>query len=183
MGTVAHYPMTILARITEFGLACLLGCAVNVDPGAFVFDAHAVVDSLSFDTWLPNEEATSLMFLPGWASVPLYTNFDVTLGVLCNGSLVDVEVGFALLVDDVVGHPPQVTIGVPSTLTCPSTVTLTGSASDADNDLESVRWMVDGVLLDDSVTAIPFTQGHTLNLVGRDARGATKTAKKVVGCG
>ena len=56
------------------------------------------------------------------------------------------------------------------------------SVSDADSDLASVRWRVDGVLMQYGITSMAFTQAHLLELVVRDARGATVTAKKNVGC-
>jgi hypothetical protein len=71
---------------------------------------------------------------------------------------------------------------VPSTLTCPQTRALTGTASDADSDLASVRWLVDDVLLSASTTSMEFTQDHDLTAVVRDARGATRTVTKHVDC-
>ncbi|MBK8720226.1 MAG: hypothetical protein IPN32_36815 [Deltaproteobacteria bacterium] len=71
---------------------------------------------------------------------------------------------------------------MPSTVTCPSTVSLTIDTDDAEADIASVRWRVDGVLLDDALTSIPFTQAHELTAIVRDARGATTTVRKSIAC-
>jgi hypothetical protein len=54
--------------------------------------------------------------------------------------------------------------------------------SDADGDLESVRWYADGVLLAPGLTSMPFTGPHVLRAVARDDRGARKTATKSISC-
>ena len=45
-----------------------------------------------------------------------------------------------------------------------------------------LRWIVDGVLLENSNPTIPFTQAHEITAVVRDARGATTTDTKLIAC-
>ena len=102
--------------------------------------------------------------------------------VPCGDDEIDVLVWWGYSGVGVEDHPPQATIGVPSAVACPSTRTLSKSLYDADGDLASARWFVDGVLMQGGITSMAFTQAHQLKLVARDARGATTTAIKNVGC-
>jgi hypothetical protein len=79
-------------------------------------------------------------------------------------------------------QPPALTITTPATVTCPSTLNLTASTSDADGDFDEVRWYVDGVLLSPSTTSFTMTGQHPLTAVAYDDRGAATTATKVVNC-
>ncbi len=151
-------------------------------PGGLVFEAHTVVDDLEFDTLLPNDHGASMMFNAGWATLPYYGNFEVTFDLPCNGEMADIEASFGLVATSWIGSPPTGSITVPSTVTCPSTRALTTTGSDAQNDVVSVRWKVDGVLLAAGVTSMPFTRAHTLQAIVRDSRGATKTLTKSVTC-
>ena len=150
--------------------------------GGLVFDAHTVVEGLSFDTVLPIEHGVGFMFEAGWATIPAYGKFEVTLDVPCNGILAEVSATFDVVASSWLGSPPEAEITVPSTVACPSTVSLTVDTDDAEADIASVRWRVDGVPLDDALTSIPFTQAHELAAIVRDARGATTTVRKSVAC-
>lgn len=151
--------------------------------GGLVFDAHTVVDDLEFDTFMPIEEGVGMMFDAGWAIVPAYAKFDVTLDVPCNGDIVEVESSFELIATSWLGSPPEAEITVASEVECPTSVALTVSTSDVENDVDSIRWLVDGVLIDSNVTTLPFTQAHDLTAIVRDGRGATTTVRKHVACG
>jgi hypothetical protein len=152
-------------------------------PGGLSFDAHTVIDAtLELDTYLPIEEKVGLMFNDGWATVPAYGNFEVTFDLPCNGETIDFSAIFWLTATSWVGSPPEGVITIPNSVTCPSTVSLTASTSDAEYDVTSVRWRVDDVLLDEAVTAVDFTQAHDLTAVIHDSRGATTTVTKHVAC-
>jgi hypothetical protein len=152
-------------------------------PGALVFDAHTVVDTIPIDTFLPNQDGVTMKFNAGWAQVPLYSHFEVSIDLPCNGEIVPVSAWFGLADDEVLDSPPSgVAITVPNTLTCPQTRALTGTASDTDNDIASVRWIVDDVLLAPGTTSMAFTRDHDLTAIVRDARGATRTVHKHVDC-
>lgn len=71
---------------------------------------------------------------------------------------------------------------MPSTVSCPDTIDLDYTAFDYDDDIESVRWLVDGVLMASSVTTLDFTTGHELTAIVRDERGATHTDTETVTC-
>jgi hypothetical protein len=57
-----------------------------------------------------------------------------------------------------------------------------GSRGDPDGDYDSLRWIVDGVLLEEIWPTIPFTESHEIKAVLRDSRGATGTATKAIAC-
>jgi hypothetical protein len=113
--------------------------------------------------------------------VPRFSHFEIAIDLRCNGEIVSVSGWFGPVDDEIVGSPPTgVAITVPSTLTCPQTRALTGTASDADSDLASVRWKVDDVLLSASTTSTTFTQDHERTAMVTDSRGATRTVSKYV---
>ncbi len=150
--------------------------------GGLVFDAHTVVDGSRFDTALPTQHGVGFMFEAGWANIPAYGKFEVTLDVPCNGIVAEVAATFDIIATAWLGSPPEVEITVPATVGCPDDVALTLDVDDAESDVTSVRWRVDGVLLDDALTSVPFTQSHELTAIVRDSRGATTTARKQVDC-
>jgi hypothetical protein len=147
-----------------------------------VFDAHTEVDGASFDTFLPSDHGVGFMFDAGWANIPAYGKFDVQLDVPCNGVLADVKASFDVIATSWLGAPPDGEITVAGAVACPTSVALTVDADDPDDDIASVRWKLDGVLLDAAVTAVEFTQSHELTAVLRDGRGATTTLHKHVEC-
>jgi hypothetical protein len=67
-------------------------------------------------------------------------------------------------------------------VTCPSSVDLDAIASDPDDDLDTVRWYIDDVLMSASTTSVTFTQGHTVRAVAYDERSATTTAIETIAC-
>jgi len=98
---------------------------------------------------------------------------------------IPVEGSFSLVLDvsgGVVESPPSVTIDIPSTVSCPSSVDLDATASDPDGDLDVVRWYVDDVLIDGATTSLTFTEQHEVRAVAFDDRGAATTATKTVDC-
>ncbi|MBK8240979.1 MAG: hypothetical protein IPK74_36135 [Deltaproteobacteria bacterium] len=100
----------------------------------------------------------------------------------CNGGTTDVIARLDLRSTTATGVPPTAAITVPNQVTCGVSRALTATVSDANNDLVSTRWLVDGKLLAASVTSVVFTETHELAVRARDARGATTTVKKVVSC-
>ncbi|MBX7082991.1 MAG: hypothetical protein K1X88_27545 [Nannocystaceae bacterium] len=150
--------------------------------GGLVFDAHTVVDGLAFDTALPTQHGVGFMFEAGWANIPAYGKFEVTLDVPCNGILAEVSATFDVIATSWLGSPPEAEITVPATVACPDDIALAIDVDDAESDVASVRWRVDGVLLDDALTSVPFTRSHALTAIVRDSRGATTTVRKQVDC-
>ncbi|HWB77895.1 MAG TPA: hypothetical protein VG755_23175 [Nannocystaceae bacterium] len=80
------------------------------------------------------------------------------------------------------GEPPAIAIDVPSEVSCPDSIPLDHTKSDQEQDIASLRWRVDGVLMEEGTTAVDFTGPHTLTAIVRDERGATRTATKAIAC-
>ncbi len=150
--------------------------------GSIVLAAEGVVDGVPFHIRRPNAEPVYLRAGQAWTLLQGTDGAWLEFSVPCGDDSADVLVwwGYSgVALDD---SPPTATITLPSAVTCPSTRVLTKSVSDADGDLASVRWRVDGVLMSAATTSMTFTQAHQLELVARDARGATTIARKTVGC-
>lgn len=151
-------------------------------PGALMFEAEGVVDGLPFASRRPTQEPLYMRAAAGWSMVQGTDGAWLEFTAPCGEESAEVLVWWGYNTVAVDEHPPYASIGVPSTISCPSTPTLTGTASDLDADIVSKRWFVDGVLLEDETTQLHFTQSHTLRLEVRDARGATASAEKAVVC-
>jgi hypothetical protein len=147
-----------------------------------VIDAEGVVDGVPFHVRRPNQESLKLRAGQAWVLMQGADGASLEFSVPCGEDEIEVLVWLGYNNVAIADFPPQATIGGPANATCPSTWTFAKSVSDADGDLASVRWRVDGVLMDDAITSMPFTQPHLLELVVRDARGATVTQQKNVGC-
>jgi phage baseplate assembly protein gpV len=61
-------------------------------------------------------------------------------------------------------------------------VDLDVDASDVEYDIASVRWEVDGVLLDGSVEELEINAAHDIRVTVRDARGATTVDTHEIVC-
>ena len=151
-------------------------------PGALVLRSEGHLDGVPFEVRRPNQAALKLRAGQAWVLMQGADGASLEFSVPCGDDEIDVLVWWGYSGVGVEDHPPQATIGVPSAVACPSTRTLSKSLYDADGDLASARWFVDGVLMQDGLTSMAFTQAHQLKLVARDARGATTTAIKNVGC-
>ena len=66
--------------------------------------------------------------------------------------------------------------------TCGIATSLAANATDPDGDLESVRWLVDGVLMSAATTSMTFAGSHELRAVATDERGAATTASPAPPC-
>lgn len=152
-------------------------------PGALVFDASGVVDGVPFSMRRPTQEPVYIRALDGWSQLQGPDGAWLEFAVPCGeDEVADVLVWWTYSSVNVEEHPPYAEINVPNTVPCPSTVALSKAVSDVDGDLASVRWFVDGVLMEDGITQLAFTQGHELRLVATDARGATRTDVEVKTC-
>ena len=68
-------------------------------------------------------------------------------------------------------------------MSCPDDLALTLQwGTDPDLDYESLRWIVDGVLLEDEYPTLTMTQSHEITAILRDSRGATGSATTTVAC-
>lgn len=80
------------------------------------------------------------------------------------------------------GRPPSGTITTSEWVPCNQPTTLSANVSDPEMDVDQIRWFVDDVLLDESVTAVQFYDGAVLKLRVRDERGATTVDTKTIQC-
>lgn len=150
--------------------------------GALALEADGVVDTEPFHALGPARRDFEFVAADGWAQMQGIGGAYVELSMPCGEGVVDVVAWLGFSAVGWPGERPSVTIEVDDEVTCPSTVMLEKTAADQENDIASVRWRVDGVLLDGAVTEIPFTEAHDLTAIVRDERGATYTKSKAVTC-
>ena len=152
-------------------------------PGGLVVDTTFDVDGEHFTTRRPNRATVTVDADDGTFSA---SNLAVTMRVPCNNSMATIT---ALLDLEDPGSgpplesPPSIQILNGTTVTCGQPTTLAASASDPDGDLDEVRWVVDGVLIDAATNQLTFTGPHTLEAFARDDRGATSTDRIQIQCG
>lgn len=153
-------------------------------PGGLVLEADGVVDEVPFSSRRPIEEPVFLDAADGLLWFQGLHGFKVDFQVPCNGLLADVDVWWQLEDDEVLEGPPSLGIGhLPSTIACPDDLPLTLAwSADPEEDYASLRWIVDGVLLEETWPTISFTEAHEITAVLRDARGATGRATKTIFC-
>ncbi|HRI10540.1 MAG TPA: hypothetical protein PKW35_22120 [Nannocystaceae bacterium] len=110
----------------------------------------------------------------------------VILDVPCNDSTAKVTATFTVHSKSgdggPLGRPPEVKNTTSATGPCGVARALTATVSDPDDDADSLRWRVDGVLMAPGMTSMIVTKAHTLEAIGRDTRGAAATARKQVSC-
>lgn len=155
---------------------------VGFPPGGLVLEGIGVVDEIPFHVVRPIEQSVYLEISDGWPVVLGVGGFQLEFEVPCNGAIADVTVWWDFEGTDLPDGPPIAVIDVPSTASCPTDIDLESSSEDPDEDIVSERWLVDGVLIDGTMTSIPLTTSHELTLITRDARGATSTATQSVTC-
>lgn len=103
--------------------------------------------------------------------------------VPCDETVSTVKLWWSFEEDQIVESPPNVGLSLPDTVDCPDDLELTlATGTDPDDDLASLEWVVDGVLMSDEWPTLDFTQAHEITAVLRDARGATASDTKTVTC-
>ncbi|MBK8234807.1 MAG: DUF1929 domain-containing protein [Deltaproteobacteria bacterium] len=150
--------------------------------GSLWLEASGVLDGVPFELRRPNPSPLYMRAGEAWALLQGIDGASFEFSVPCDGESTDVVVWWGYSGVGLEAQPPEATIGVPDEVTCPSTLTMSKSVADGDDDLESVRWRIDGVLMEDGLAEMTFTEPHELELVVRDSRGATTVARKSVDC-
>ena len=175
--------LTIRLAQPAFGIAKHNAVMRKFPPGAITLEADGVVNGFPFSSRRINENPVQMVASAGWISM-LGKNYGATVDLVipCGSTSTEVALKWDFSAVAWPGKPPTIQIDVPSTVSCPDTVSLDATAADLDNDIESIRWLVDGVLLEESVTELDFTTSHELTAIVRDQRGATRTASKSVTC-
>lgn len=174
--------LTIRLAQPAFGIAKKSSSDRGFPPGSLVFEGEGIVDSIPFTSRRPNHEAVLIVADSGSASMAGIHRARVGLTIPCGTEAAEIELLWSFGAIAQLGRPPTIEIDVPSMVSCPSTVDLDYTASDYNNDIESVRWLVDGVMMAASVTTLDFTTGHELTAIIRDERGATHTDTETVTC-
>src|SRR5690606_37575442 len=101
--------------------------------------------------------------------------------VPCGAGLLPVTIRFEVESTAVEEEPPAGTINVPSQLLCPSMLDFDDvSVSDPDDDLATVRYYIDDVLMAPEVESVDFTGPHELRVVATALRGGATTETKQV---
>ena len=182
--TEVHVLDSMAVRLVQpaFGIAPQGSQWRGFPEGALVFEADGVVDGEAFHAIGPAKRDFKFIANNGWVQLQGYGGSYLELTLPCGEGTAEVVAWIGFNSVSWPGTPPSVNITVPSQVTCPSTVNLTKTLSDAQQDIVSVRWLADGVLLEDGVTSMPFTEAHELTAIVRDARGATYTKRKTVAC-
>ncbi len=152
-------------------------------PGALRLRGHVEAGPLEFDHLESNLDPVYFEGGAGWFLTQGAGGFVVAFGVPCNGTTAVVYAWVGFEADAVLEHPPSISIAMPSTTTCGATEPLAlGSAADPDDDLASLRWEIDGVLLGDAVDEAEINGPHELRAILRDERGATAVATHSIAC-
>ena len=155
------------------------GDKVSFGPGALVSNMDIELDGASYRLRRPNartvEWSTS-------ASGLERSYIELAVRVPCNSSIATLSLALALEQEQVAASAPLAEITMPTTVACGASATLSGTFSDQDGDLESVRWYVDGVRIAAATTSITISEGHEVRAVAIDTRGAATTDVVHVGC-
>lgn len=147
--------------------------------GALHLQGQVTVDGESYTIRGVNEEPFT--FTAGYFGL-FAAGLDIGLTLPCGSGTIDMIVRIDLRSAAILDEAPIATIDTPDEVSCPTTLALHGTAVDPDDDLASVRWVVDDVLIARGVSSIPMTSDHEIRLVARDARGATTTVRQSVHC-
>jgi hypothetical protein len=148
--------------------------------GALHLQGNVTVDGKTYTIRGVNEEPFT--FALGYFGM-FAADLDIGLTLPCGADTIDMTIRIDLRSAAILDEAPIASIDTPDEVSCPTTLTLDATAVDPDDDLASVRWFVDDVLVSQAVSSIPMTTDHELRLVVRDARGATTTVHETVRCG
>jgi hypothetical protein len=151
-------------------------------PGALVSSVLATTGQLAFGFERPNQQPVYLEALDGWFKVQGTGGFVVEFDVLCGLKIKPIKAWLGFQSNAAPHGPPNVSIDMPSSVTCSTVVSLDAVTSDPEGDHNPTRWEVDGVLLESSVTCIKVNEAHTIRAIVEDVRGATKTDTHVITC-
>jgi hypothetical protein len=186
-GNVIHrtlYYLDVSLRQPAFGIAEDGTDQVGFPAGSLILDASFKLNQMDYAVGGPSQidlEVTASPTAFEALQIPVHGEMPA-----CWGQNDIPAIGeFDLVLDlasGAVESPPAITIDIPSSVSCPSVVTLEASTSDPDADLASVRWTIDGVPMESSVSSITMTEPHTFEARAMDSRGAVTSAAKAVGC-
>jgi dienelactone hydrolase len=152
-------------------------------PRAIVVEATGVADELPVYVRGPIELPIDYQAGEGWTQLQGEGGSYIELDVPCNGEIATVKLWWGFSEDAVIAAPPIVDVDLPDTVSCPDELPLLlATGDDPDEDLASLEWIVDGVLMSETWPTIDFTQAHEITAVLRDERGAATSDTKTVTC-
>jgi hypothetical protein len=146
--------------------------------GALHARLRATIDGVPMTLRVVNPEDVITSLSPVFALSDLEVEFELP----CGDDVLPVTAVLMFEHTDELGQPPQGGILSSPSVNCPNWLTLSHNITDADGDLDSVRWYVDDVLMAPSVVRIWVNDTHELKLVAKDERGATIERTLTIGC-
>lgn len=129
-----------------------------------------------------NQEKVFVLTNGEWMSAGPANGVELYFDVPCNGQQEPMKAWFELTEGAVIGSPPAASIDMPSSVACGTLVDLDVDTSDVESDIASIRWEVDGVLLDGSLDEMEVNAAHLIRAIVRDARGATTVDVHAIDC-
>lgn len=152
-------------------------------PRAIVIAATGEADGLPVYVRGPIEVPIYYEAGEGWTLLQGTGGAYVKIDVPCNGEIAEVGLWWSFEEETITASPPQVAVSLPSTVACPDQLELLlATGSDPDNDLASLEWIVDGVLMSETWPTIDFTASHDITAILSDARGAAASDTQTVTC-
>jgi hypothetical protein len=163
-----------------FGIGSLTSNDKAIPEGGLHLRADFVAEGQEFALRTLNEHDVVFMSArrTGFDADDISLIFDVP----CGSGTIPVTAQFDLHNTTTTAAPPTITINNASTVPCPSTQTLSATASDPNGDLGPVQWEVDGIRMKPGITTMAFTRNHVLRAYATDARGAVTSKTKSVAC-
>ena len=175
--------LTIDLAQPAFGIAEVGSSYKAFPPAALIVQATATVDSEPVSLRAPIFQPIFYQAGQGWSALQGSGGAYITLLVPCGAGVADVKLWWSFDEDTTTASPPDVALNLPASVSCPGQLELLlASGSDPDDDIASLRWLVDGVLLSDTWPTIDFTEDHEITAVIRDDRGATTSDTATVVC-
>jgi hypothetical protein len=152
---------------------------VGFPPGAVVYRMFVMVDSEVIAV-----DRVSEVDVYGEASAQgVALQLAEAVRIPCGEGTADVMVEVDLVDASTVSHPPEITMNLPGSASCPGHVTLDAMVSDPENDVESVRWRVNGHLMAPSVERVDIeASGTVFEVVACDSRGGCVREEATVDC-
>jgi hypothetical protein len=162
-----------------FGVRRTGTAEVAFPPGALTYRIGVLVNSVI--TWVDAVNALPVYGELSPAGIDL--QLAQVVRVPCNGGTTDILLMLDLVDDAVIAEPPEVTINLASTMSCPGVLGLSATVTDPNADVDTVRWFVDDHLLAPSVTQVTVPSGSPVfAVVACDSRGACTRAERTVSC-
>lgn len=155
----------------------------SLPPGALRLRTHVETGPFTVDRVDVNEVPVYFQGGEAWLLTEGAGGFIVAFALPCGSETETIHAWVSFDADTPAEGPPSLGIYMPGSTTCGATESLAlSSGSDPDDDLVSLRWEVDGVLLAEEVDEIVVNQAHDIRAILRDARGATTIASHSITC-